>query len=152
MQFQSIFGRSDSVSVSLALWKAASVILTLVTSVFCGLTAIIAAQNAKCAGQTFLLGFRSGTLDFLAPAIFSALAALIFGIRLTSEKIRAHNTRYNWEVFRFGPIYVTFGVLVFYWTLLVGVGIFGMLTWISIMRYKAITGYCLSKLAFILMG
>jgi hypothetical protein len=135
-------GRYDAVSVSLLLWRTAVVIITIVTSVFATLTAITAAQSSKCAGQVWLLGFRSETSDFLAPAIMSIFWAAGAMIVLKSEKVRQHNNHYNWEVFRFGSARLSFGISVYY-SVLIGVLIlFVMLTWISITRYVAIASYC----------
>jgi hypothetical protein len=131
----------DAISLSLFTWKVTIATLAIITSIFCYLT-VIDAQTARCAGQSWLLGQRSGTLDLLAPAILSVGGAIALAIRGTPEKIRQYLFLWSYEVFRLRSIRITYGTITVTLPLIAFLIFFGMLTWISAKRYNAIAYYC----------
>ena len=133
----------DIVAISIFVWKTAIVVLTIVTSIFSFLAALDA-QSAKCAGNAWLVGYRSGISDFAAFPLISGIAAIAFIIVLTAKKVKQYVLRDEREIFGYKSIRVTYGVSVFCLTLVFGLVVFGMPTTFSVERYKVIAAYCRS--------
>ena len=132
----------DFIGNSISIVKRAMFILTIATSIFCVLT-IISAQTEKCAGQPMLLGAPSGISDFLAPAIMSLLTAIMLGIVVTPERTKRALMRGGFPIELNSSLPIPPGMILtaFFGGLLLA---FGVLTWISVERYKQVASFCYS--------
>lgn len=133
----------DMVAVSLSLWKATIVVITILTSTFSYLAAVDA-QSAKCAGSAWVAGYRSGISDFVAFPLICAVAAVLFIVVATADKAKKYALWDEREVFVLGRIRITFGMFVLAFTLACGVGAFGVPAVFSVARYIAISDQCVS--------
>lgn len=133
----------DFFTISIFAWRTAIVILTIVTSIFSFLAALDA-QSAKCAGNAWLVGYRSGISDFAAFPLISAIGAVGFIVVLTAEKVKPYIKRDEREILGFKSIRITYGMFVFCLMLLFGLVFFGMQSKVSVQRYNVIAAYCRS--------
>jgi hypothetical protein len=131
----------DPVAISIFAWKTAIVILTILTSIFSFLAALDA-QSAKCAGNAWLVGYRSGISDFAAFPLISGIMAVAFIVVLTTEKVKQRVLRDEREIFAFKSVRFTNGMFLFCVTLFCGLIIFGIPARFSVERYSAIAAYC----------
>src|SRR5260370_237291 len=97
----------DPLGVGLVAWKAALIIATIITSIFSYLGAMVAG-SVRCAGMSWIAGYRSGSSDFWALPLIS-LAAVVFAIIGASKpKVLELLRNYEEPVSWFGPIRITF--------------------------------------------
>jgi len=136
----------DPLGVALVAWKAALIIATIITSIFSYLAAMTA-ESARCAGMSWIAGYRSDTSDFWALPLISLTAVVFAIIGASKPKVLELLRNYEEPVSWFGPIRITFaqrllcGSVVVFFVILCGAT-----AW-AVLRYDAIVHYCVSATA-----
>lgn len=104
----------------------------------------VSASEAKCASQEWLQGYRNGILKFLSFPFFSVVVVVLVGAMAlgTSKRLRGLFKVYNMVVWV--SMQITLGAVVAYSSLFGMLAGLGLVTSISVMRYKAIGIYCLA--------
>ena len=121
---------------------ATGVILTVITSVLCYLTAL-AAESQKCVGSGLILGYRSSFVDFLGFPLFSFGSLIPLFMSRRSPQIEAIFKQYDVPTFSIGRRKISFGELVVTLSLMGFVVFIALITISSILRYQAISRHCL---------
>ena len=136
----------DPIGLALVAWRSAMIIETAITIVFSCLTAI-AIVTSKCVGMPRIAGYPTQPLDIWALAFMSLLAVVLLTSRAKKAKVIEMLKDYQEPVSRLGPIRITFGEKVLYFTLIGFVVMLGALTASVVSRYDAIVHYCGSAMA-----
>jgi hypothetical protein len=131
----------DTVGISLFIWKAAAIASVVVTTVFSCL-ALIAIDNAKCVGVGWVAGHPVVTTEFWAPPLVTLIIATVYIIGAKRPEIRELVARYDIPWFELGSIRITFGMMIFFKMLIVGMAILGAGAGFSVARYAGILSYC----------
>ena len=123
-----------------------AVVLAGVVWVASYLTAV-SATEAKCVGQQWLRGYRVGMPELLGLPFFAVVVVAIVGAMAFG---RSKKLRYLFEVLDMAPyewMPITLGMVTAYSSLFGPLAGLGLVTSVSIMRYNAITDYCLAATA-----
>lgn len=126
-------------------WAAATVLSVLLagsTSVFSYLTAM-SMHGAKCAGRASLEGYRSEALDLLALPLFSVLIAVVIASSRNNKLVSDTLANFDLVVINIFSVKITHGALLIYVSLLMFNVFLGIMTGISVVRYNAISNYCI---------
>jgi hypothetical protein len=123
-----------------------AIVFACVISAFSYLAGISAA-TAKCAELAWVEGYRNAVFELFLGLPFAAMWIVVLaGIVAIgrSERLRIFLNVYNLPVFEFLSIQVTLGESIIYRIFLMMLVMLGIVTGISITRYYAIFGYCMT--------
>jgi hypothetical protein len=107
----------------------------------------VGASEAKCAGQEWLQGYRNRIPELMGLPFFSVVVVVLVGAMASGRSRKIRDLFEVFDMVVWESMQVTMGMVVAYSSLFGMLAGLGLVTSVSIMRYKAIASYCLATAA-----
>jgi hypothetical protein len=133
----------DTLGALLLAWKAAAIILTIVTIIFSCLT-VVASESQKCAGMKQFGKYLNQGIGFFMPAAFSVVVVVVYMLlaRNTEARAREGLRILVAPVFEFRSIRISYGAFLIGAVHIGTLGCLALLTGVSVDQYSAIMNHC----------